>query len=108
MLVLLSGGIDSAACLDFYLDLGRIPCAIFVDYGQPTTECELRAARAVADFYSVPLTYLRCEGAGPKGAGVISGRNAFLEIAALLKRPDSVSVIAAGIQHPGDGDSTEE
>lgn len=35
VLVLLSGGIDSTACLDFYLQLGRPSCALFVDYGQP-------------------------------------------------------------------------
>jgi 7-cyano-7-deazaguanine synthase len=55
VLVLLSGGIDSAACLDFYLDLGRTPCALFVDYGQLAARAELRAALAVADYYSVPI-----------------------------------------------------
>ena len=100
VLVLLSGGLDSAACLDFYLDLGRTPCALFVDYGQPTAEPELQAARAVAKFYSVPITCLRCEGAQPKRAGLISGRNAFLVTTALMERPKFVSIVAMGI-HAG-------
>ena len=100
VLVLLSGGIDSAACLDFYLDLGRTPCALFVDYGQLAAQPELRAALAVADYYSVPIMCLRCEGASSKSTGLISGRNAFLVSAALLECPKSVKVIAAGI-HSG-------
>jgi len=32
VLVLLSGGIDSAACIDFYRDFGRPPFGLFVDY----------------------------------------------------------------------------
>jgi 7-cyano-7-deazaguanine synthase len=102
VLVLLSGGIDSAACLDFYLDLGRKPGALFVDYGQPAAEPELSAALAIADYYSVPLAYLRFEGASSKSVGLISGRNAFLVFTALLECPKSVSVIAAGI-HTGTG-----
>lgn len=100
VLVLLSGGLDSAACLDFYLDLGRTPCALFIDYGQPASVPELQAARAIAEFYSVPIAHLRCEGAQPKNAGLISGRNAFLVTAALMERPNSVSIIAAGL-HAG-------
>ena len=34
VLVLLSGGIDSAGCLAFYVDMGRPVTAMFVDYGQ--------------------------------------------------------------------------
>jgi 7-cyano-7-deazaguanine synthase in queuosine biosynthesis len=41
VLVLLSGGIDSAACLDFYKELGRPPCALFVDYGHPAARLKL-------------------------------------------------------------------
>jgi 7-cyano-7-deazaguanine synthase len=102
VLVLLSGGIDSAACLDFYLDLGRAPCALFVDHGQPAATHEERAARAMASHYGVPIACLKLKGARPKSSGLISGRNAFLMIAALMERPPSVSVIATGI-HAGTG-----
>jgi hypothetical protein len=33
VLVLLSGGIDSSACPQFYCEIGRAPAALFVDYG---------------------------------------------------------------------------
>ncbi len=100
VLILLSGGLDSTACLDFYLDLGRTSCALFVDYGQPAAVAELQAARAIAEFYSVSISYMRCEGAQKKNAGLISGRNAFLVTTALMERPKSVSIIATGI-HAG-------
>lgn len=102
VLVLLSGGVDSAACLDFYLDLGRAPCALFVGHGQPAEPHEERAARAVADHYGVPITCLQLTEAKPKSSGLISGRNAFLMTAAMMERPPSVFVIAAGI-HAGTG-----
>jgi 7-cyano-7-deazaguanine synthase in queuosine biosynthesis len=40
VLVLLSSGIDSAACLDFYIKEKRDVSAIFVDYGQKAKEQE--------------------------------------------------------------------
>lgn len=100
VLVLLSGGIDSAACLDFYLGLGRKPCALFVGYGQPAESHEEWAARAMADHYKIPISCPRWTGVKTKGSGLISGRNAFLVAAALMERPSSVSMIASGI-HAG-------
>lgn len=102
VLVLLSGGIDSAACLDFYLGLGRKPCALFIGYGQPAEPHEEWAARAMADHYGIPISCPRWTGVKTMGSGFISGRNAFLVAAALMERPPSVSVIATGI-HAGTG-----
>jgi 7-cyano-7-deazaguanine synthase len=102
VLVLLSGGIDSAACLDFYLELGRAACALFVGHGQPAEPQEAHAARAVAGHYGVPFASPRFVGARPKSAGLISGRNAFLLTTAMMERPPSASVIAIGI-HAGTG-----
>lgn len=101
-LVLLSGGIDSAACLDFYRDLGRDPCALFVGYGQPAESSEERAARAVAAHYDVPISCPRWIGVKRKSSGLILGRNAFLVTIALMEKSPSVSMIAAGI-HAGTG-----
>ncbi len=100
VLVLLSGGIDSAACLDFYKELGRPPCALFVDYGQPAARLEADAAKSVAAHYSVPLLSLKWHGCQTKRAGLIPGRNCFLISAAVMERPSSVSVIAIGV-HSG-------
>lgn len=102
VLVLLSGGIDSAACLDFYLELGRPAYALFVGYGQQAEPQEAQAARAVAGHYSVPFISARLVGARPKSAVLISARNAFLLTAAMMERPPSVSVIASGV-HAGTG-----
>jgi 7-cyano-7-deazaguanine synthase len=100
VLVLLSGGIDSTACLDFYTDLGRAPCALFVDYGQPASRIEADAAKAVAAHYSVPLISLTWFGHQTKHDGLIPGRNCFLISAALMERPRSASLIAIGV-HAG-------
>src|SRR5713101_5887125 len=100
VLVLLSGGIDSAACLDFYRELGRPPCALFVDYGQPAARLEADAAKAVAAYYSVPLISLKWRGYQNKHDGLIPGRNCFLISSALMERPNSVSLIVIGV-HAG-------
>src|SRR5713101_8085560 len=100
VLVLLSGGIDSTACLDFYRELGRPPCALFIDYGQPAARLEADAAKAVAAYYSVPLMSLKWRGYQNKRAGLIPGRNSFLISAAVMERPVSVSIIAIGV-HSG-------
>jgi 7-cyano-7-deazaguanine synthase len=100
VLVLLSGGIDSAACVDFYKDLGRPPCGFFVDYGQPAARLEAQAAKSVAAHYSIPLMSLKWHGCQTKHAGLIPGRNSFLIAAAVMERPPSISVIAIGV-HSG-------
>lgn len=102
VLILLSGGIDSTACLHFYLELGRTPFGLFVDYGQRAAAREWKAVHDVASFYDVSAVRLQWEGIRLKNAGLISGRNAFLIIAALMEKPTPVSVIATGI-HSGTG-----
>jgi 7-cyano-7-deazaguanine synthase len=97
VVVLLSGGIDSTACLKFFLDLGRFPYGMFIDYGQMASSEELRAARGVAQHYEVALQELTIANARPKTTGVIPGRNSFLLSTAVMERKDSVRVIALGI-----------
>ena len=96
-LVLLSGGIDSAACVPFYARLGHSVTGLFVDYGQPVCDQEEKSATAVAAHYDIPLAIVRCEGPRLNYAGEISGRNALLVFAALLFRPVQRGVIALGI-----------
>ncbi|SRR6266568_5370672 len=100
VLVLLSGGIDSAATVAFYLEFGRAPAAVFVDYGQPARREEARAAAAVAAHFGIPLSVATWNGPMGKGVGLIRGRNLFLLAAALMERPASVSVLAIGL-HAG-------
>ncbi len=96
-LVLLSGGVDSAACLAFLLE--QTPAeAMFIDYGQAAATQEEASATAIALHYGVALRTIRCVGAAPKQAGLITGRNAFLIFAALLE--SRRSLLATGI-HAG-------
>ena len=102
VLVLVSGGLDSTACLHFYLDFGRPPEAFFINYGQPAARREKVAAKLVCDYYKVPLRIFRLPAPSISTPGFITGRNLFLGAAALLLKPDSVRVIAMGI-HAGTG-----
>lgn len=100
VLVLLSGGLDSAACLHFYVALGRQVAAVFIDHGQPAADQEVSSAHAVAHHYRVPLrTHTWC-GSTEKKVGSILGRNAFLLAAALMESTPTVSAIAIGV-HAG-------
>ena len=99
-LVLLSGGLDSMACLHFSLNQGHDVQALFVDYGQVACEREERAASAVAKELKVPLRKLQIVKAVGKGSGLIQGRNAFLILCALMETAQEPGVIAIGI-HQG-------
>jgi len=100
VMVLLSGGLDSSACVSFYINFGRPPLGLFIDYGQLAVDNELRSAKAVAEHYSIPFACLKWRGWLPKGEGLIQARNLFLISAALMERPETISVIALGI-HAG-------
>lgn len=102
VLVLLSGGLDSAAVLDFYLRIGRPVVAMFVDYGQIAAHFEGAAARSVAVHFGVQLMERRLFGATAKRIGEIPARNGFLLAVAAMERPESVWGIACGI-HAGTG-----
>lgn len=95
--MLLSGGIDSAAALHFYVALGRPVATMFVDYGQVATEPERRAATLVAEHFGVPLLERALSGTEPKSEGEVAMRNAFLFALAAMERPKTVWGIAAGI-----------
>ena len=98
--LLLSGGIDSAACLAFYLKAGfRVEC-FHISFGQPASEHEQAAAERVARHFDVPLTILRWSGSADFMAGEIIGRNAFLFLGALIEIGKNKGVLATGI-HSG-------
>ncbi len=100
VLVLLSGGIDSSACLHFYKDSGRKTCAMFIDYEQSAVLNEDRAAKAIAAHYGVQLFTVQWRGVASKGTGRITARNAFFLIAALMECSDEIAIIATGV-HAG-------
>ncbi len=95
--MLLSGGIDSAAALHFYVALGRPVATMFVNYGQAASEPERRAAALVAAHFGVPLLERTLSGSVPKSEGEVAMRNAYLFALAAMERPETVWGIAAGI-----------
>ena len=98
--ILLSGGIDSSACIEFYKSQGLELTAFFVDYGQLAARAELAAARRISAHYKVPLRQGHWLSSRSSGPGLIQGRNALLIFATLLERGESPGLIALGI-HAG-------
>jgi len=100
VVVLLSGGIDSAATLAVFHRRKSVINAVFVDYGQASRKSEWEAAQAVADHYNTPISKLRL-GFKPKYAnGEIFCRNALFAMAAGSIVDDRPLIIAMGI-HQG-------
>ncbi|WP_447603551.1 7-cyano-7-deazaguanine synthase [Nitrospira sp. Nam80] len=100
VVVLTSGGIDSAALLAFYLRERVEVLPLFVDFGQPAAKQELRAARAVCKRYGVRLSIITVRSRVAFSVGEIPGRNAFLVFTAVLVFGLKPEIIAIGI-HEG-------
>lgn len=98
-IVLLSGGLDSAACVHLLRKQFDVR-GVHVSYGQASERQEHMAAVSVADFFQIPLSIFSLQGARSKSDGEIIGRNAFLVFTALLEATAPQVVIALGI-HAG-------
>lgn len=98
--VLLSGGIDSAACVDFYQRQNFSIRALHVSYGQPSAQQEATAAKAIAKHFRIPLKFVGLDSACRKSASEMIGRNAFLLFTALLEIELPTGILAFGI-HSG-------
>jgi len=98
--VLLSGGIDSSACVSFYMDQGFSTEGMFIDYGQIALPREIRAAESIAEHYRIPLKKLKWSGGQQKKSGFICGRNAFLLFSGLMELRQETAILAIGI-HSG-------
>ena len=97
--VLLSGGIDSAAALALTLE-GHSPASVlFVDYGQAAAASEARASADIAAHYGVGYERVTCAGR-TFGDGEIRGRNALLVHVALITLRTDAGIIVLGI-HAG-------
>ena len=95
--VLMSGGVDSAACAYLLNSQRFLVDAAFVDYGQAAGEREFRAACALADHLGISIRRLQLSGSGSHEAGEVIGRNAFLIFAVLLLTGQSSNAIAIGL-----------
>lgn len=96
----MSGGIDSTACLAFYLAQLFTVSTLFVDYGQISAKQESNAASSISNHYCVSLETIKVTGFREWSGGYIPGRNAFLLYTALLAFKQSTGLIGIGI-HAG-------
>ena len=98
--VLLSGGIDSAACMRFLQAKGYAVRALFVDYGQTAANCEHQAAEALAKKHRCPFEFVKLGSSLPFGTGELVGRNAFLIFSALFVLRGAPGLLVIGL-HSG-------
>jgi 7-cyano-7-deazaguanine synthase len=98
--VLLSGGIDSTAVVQFYKNQQKNIDAIFIDYGQLSKNQEIVAASQVCTFYNIDLNIIKISGLGGWKNSFIPGRNGLLLQTALMSFPYSFGIIALGV-HAG-------
>jgi 7-cyano-7-deazaguanine synthase len=100
VIVLLSGGLDSAACTYYYINLGLKVKALFIDYGQRARKIEFQCANNIASYFEIPFNCSKFECKRDFSQGEIKGRNAFLVLSALLAYPEMNGLISMGI-HSG-------
>ena len=98
--VLVSGGLDSAACVAFYLQSGFVVSGLFIDYGQAAQIQERRSAGCIAKHYGIQLRSLCIDGCRSRSDGLVIGRNAFLLFTALMESEEAFDLIATGV-HAG-------
>ena len=97
VVVLLSGGINSAATLAAYCKQRLTLSAMFFDYGQHCRRSEWEAAQAVAQHYHIEVSRVRLGFRLARQDGEFFGRNGLFALAAAALHPASPLVIAAGI-----------
>lgn len=98
--VLLSGGLDSAACVHLLKAQGHAVRGVFVDFGQAAIAPETVAVARVAAGLGIQITTLTCRAPGGFGAGELIGRNAFLITSAIFLGRVSTGLLAIGV-HAG-------
>jgi len=100
--VLTSGGIDSTACLAYFVARANPVEALYIDYGQPAALAESESAVRIAAHFRVPLTSIRLEGIPWRVEGApreYPARNLTLAALAMNAHHD-IGLIALGI-HSG-------
>lgn len=97
--LLLSGGVDSTACIKYYLQKHYKVQPLYVDYGQPNAKSELKAAKSISDFYNLALEKVVI-GTKSIPEGYVRGRNAVLLLVAFMHCSFDKGIVAIGI-HSG-------
>lgn len=100
VLVLFSGGIDSTACLYYFINNNYKVNGLFINYNQAAVEEEKYATSTICKYFNINLTVINCAGFKRWGEGEILGRNAFLLSTALMAAKDNENLVAVGL-HAG-------
>ena len=101
VLVLSSGGIDSTATIQFYLNTGHKVNSLYIDFGQMARQNEYLAAKKIAKHYKIKFHMVKTKFTDKKFVnGLIMGRNMFLLSVALMHYNFKSGIIALGI-HSG-------
>ena len=102
--VLASGGLDSTACLAYYMTAGYKVRALWIDYAQAAASAEESAIEQITAYYSLPLQKILISGIHwpPLGKELFEyrGRNLTLLSLAYNTAPFEPGLIALGI-HQG-------
>lgn len=99
--ILLSGGIDSAALAALVAQQKLNASTLFIDYGQGPRAAERKSSMTVAETYGLPWQEIQFNGLH-FGAGELRGRNAFLVHLGLLALETPTCVLYLGV-HAGTG-----
>lgn len=100
VIVLFSGGIDSAACICYYLSQKFKVIPVYINYGQKSYLMEITSAKKIASFYNLDLKELIFVNGCSYEKGEIQARNAFFLISTALSFPGYTGIISLGI-HSG-------
>jgi len=100
IMLLASGGIDSTACIHYYLSLEFKVRAFFVNFGQKSFNQEYRSVQEVTSYYGIELSSIKCDFPNNFSNGEIIGRNGFLVLTAIVANPNFKGLISLGI-HSG-------
>lgn len=103
VIVLASGGLDSTACIAYYLRLGYAVKPLWVNYGQKAKRMEKLAVQRVAKFYKLPLQTVLLKGfkwtASDENPEYL-GRNAIMALLGAISLSHENGLISMGI-HAG-------
>lgn len=103
VIVLASGGLDSTACVAYYLRLGYEVQPFWMNYGQKAARKESLAIRRIARFYDLPLQTVSLKGL--KWTATVNnpeylGRNAIMALCGATALLHQNGLISMGI-HSG-------
>jgi 7-cyano-7-deazaguanine synthase len=98
--VLLSGGLDSAACAHLLLGEGYRVRGLFVDFGQAAARQEAVAVAQLSQALKIETESITVRSENSFGAGELVGRNAFLLLTAMFLGKAHRGLLTLGI-HAG-------